>query len=612
MDDTVNASELNTIECTDCISAMNSRPAGSVHLAFADPPFNIGYSYDVYDDSLEHEHYIAWSRDWISAVHRLLSPTGAFWLAIGDEYAAELKLESQKIGFHCRSWVIWYYTFGVNCARKFTRSHAHLFHFVKDPKNFTFLENDPNNRIPSARQLVYNDKRANPVGRLPDDTWIIRPARVVGELLSDDLWNPNELGPPQDPDQTWTLRPQDLSECFQAEEDTWYFPRVAGTFKERAGFHGCQMPEQLLGRIIRTCSNEGDIVLDPFSGSATTLAVAKKMGRKFLGFDISEEYVRYGKMRLDAIRVGDPLDGSAEPLLTAPKTKKSYQQGSSLRARSGGIVESQAKVNSGARETSQQLRLTLEGVVTAFQRTHGGYSADRVVVDPELNGQFVQACQELGLVGEARTWNRLLFRLRKAGNLAPFPTTRSTAIPWEQCDHYLFASEIALQELLVTDQAASLDEILCDPFLAAEFDKMAQRYAPGYSSLQYRWAALQLRKQAKLARSRSTALIPPSRLGKTIPLDDLDVRSMPEKPGVYLLSEGSSKRLYAGEALNLNRRFANQFGGERQAIWSRSYPRLGVQYFLTEMQPAQMLTWQCCLVQKYNPTLNFRELRSAP
>jgi site-specific DNA-methyltransferase (adenine-specific) len=279
---------LGRIHQQDCIAGMESLPAGSVDLAFADPPFNIGYDYDVYHDRQEHEDYLAWSRRWIGAVHRVLKADGTFWLAIGDEYAAELKLLSQEIGFHSRSWVIWYYTFGVNCKTKFSRSHAHLFHFVKDRERFTFRAEELDNRIPSARQLVYGDARANPSGRLPDDTWI--------------------------------LRPQDLAGCFQAEEDTWYFPRVAGTFKERAGFHGCQMPEQLLGRIIRICSHENDIVLDPFSGSATTLAVAKKLGRRFLGFDLSADYVQRGTARLESIATGDPLDGAPEPTMSAPST----------------------------------------------------------------------------------------------------------------------------------------------------------------------------------------------------------------------------------------------------------------------------------------------------
>jgi site-specific DNA-methyltransferase (adenine-specific) len=166
--------------------------------------------------------------------------------------------------------VVWYYTFGVNCRTKFSRSHAHLFHFVKDPKAFTF--NTDAIRVPSARELVYADKRANSAGRLPDDTWI--------------------------------LRPQDLPEGFAADGDTWYFPRVCGTFKERSGWHGCQMPEQLLGRIIRASSNPGDTVLDPFGGSGTTLAVAKKLDRRFLGCELSEAYAARIRERLAAVHPG--------------------------------------------------------------------------------------------------------------------------------------------------------------------------------------------------------------------------------------------------------------------------------------------------------------------
>ena len=59
------------------------------------------------------------------------------------------------------------------------------------------------------------------------------------------------------------LRPQDIPESFGADEDTWYFPRVCGTFKERQGWHPCQMPESLLSRIVTVSSNRGDCVLDP-------------------------------------------------------------------------------------------------------------------------------------------------------------------------------------------------------------------------------------------------------------------------------------------------------------------------------------------------------------
>ena len=273
----------------DCVAGLAELQTGSVDLVFADPPFNIGYEYDVYKDRHHADQYLGWTERWGKEIARALQPAGTFWLAIGDAYAAELKLLFQRqFGFTCRSWVIWYYTFGVNCTKKFSRSHTHLFHFVKDQKKFTF--NSLAIRVPSARQLVYNDGRANEAGRLPDDTWI--------------------------------LRPQDLPDGFQPEEDTWYFSRVCGTFKERAGWHGCQMPEQLLGRIVRACSNPGDLVVDPFAGSGTTLAVAKKLGRRWVGFELSPNYAAQIQARLDAAEVGQPLGGAEEPKVSAPRTPR--------------------------------------------------------------------------------------------------------------------------------------------------------------------------------------------------------------------------------------------------------------------------------------------------
>lgn len=281
--------EINRLYNQDCIAGMQAMPEGSVDLAFADPPFNIGYDYDVYEDQLAADEYLDWTRQWGTALIRALKPNGTFWLAIGDDFAAELKMIFQReLKLICRSWVIWYYTFGVNCKMKFSRSHTHLYHFVKNRKEFTF--NGDAIRVPSARQLVYADARADSKGRLPDDTWI--------------------------------LRPQDLEGGFGPEEDTWYFPRVCGTFKERAGWHGCQMPEQLLGRIIKACSNPGELVLDPFGGSGTTLVTAKKLGREFIGFELSDNYAQQIQSRLGAVSVGDPLAGAEEPSVSAPATAK--------------------------------------------------------------------------------------------------------------------------------------------------------------------------------------------------------------------------------------------------------------------------------------------------
>ena len=603
--------DLNTIHPGDCIAGMKKLPDGSVDLAFADPPFNIGYDYDVYDDTVEHPEYIDWSNEWISQVHRVLKPDGAFWLAIGDEYAAELKLESQNLGFHCRSWVIWYYTFGVNCSKKFTRSHAHLFHFVKDPDNFTFLADDLDNRIPSARQLVYNDKRANPKGRLPDDTWIIPPANTLGEMAADDAgsWSPSQIAHPTDQDQTFTLRPQDVAQCFKSSEDTWYFPRVAGTFKERAGFHGCQMPEQLLARIIRVSSNPGETVLDPFSGSATTLAVAKKLARQFIGFELSDDYVRFGLARLDSVRLGDRPDGSAEPLMSAPKT------GAKQKGKAKTTKKITIDAETAAKEkwySEQLLALTKTAIKDAFRLTHDGFSADRVVADPDLNNAFSDQCQKFGIVGDPKTWNTLLFRLRKDGQFTDVETSQRTSYSWEEFDKFIFGSEIALQLMLDEGLAESLDEILCDPDLAADFDQRAQEQAPGHSPLEYRWAALRLRKEAMQARRRGSVLTPPKKFDQKVQIKDLELEAVPDTPGMYVISESSSSKLYVGETLNLRNRFKKQFNPRQKKNWSSEFSdKVCVETLSKETSTAGKLVWQSCLINKFKqkPRLNYFELQ---
>jgi site-specific DNA-methyltransferase (adenine-specific) len=251
----------------DCLSILPGLPDNSVDLAFADPPFNIGYEYDVYEDRKSRDAYLDWTGRWLKEVRRLLKPHASFYVAIGDEYAAELKVRLDGLGLTLRNWIIWHYTFGVSCKQKFNRSHAHIFYYVTDPRNCTF--NADAVRVPSARQTTYADRRANPSGKLPDDTWV--------------------------------LRPQEDDRFFGPGEDTWYFSRVCGTFKERTG-HPCQMPEAVLERIVRVSSNPGDLVLDPFAGSGTTLAVAKRLGRRFLGVELSADYSEHIRDRLRAIR----------------------------------------------------------------------------------------------------------------------------------------------------------------------------------------------------------------------------------------------------------------------------------------------------------------------
>lgn len=242
---------LNKIICGDCIEVLGKVRKPFVDLIFADPPFNIGYKYDKYDDKVKKKNYIAWTKEWMSVCKKVLKPHGSFYVAIGDDYAANVKIIADELGLFMRNWIIWYYTFGQQTKNKFARAHTHIFYFVKDETDFTF--NDTAVRVPSDRQLIYNDIRANPKGKMPDDVW--------GE-----------------------------------------FSRVCGTFKERQGWHPCQMPESLLTRIVAVSSNRGDCVLDPFSGSGTTAAVACQSGRNYVGIEISEEYTEKAERRLQALK----------------------------------------------------------------------------------------------------------------------------------------------------------------------------------------------------------------------------------------------------------------------------------------------------------------------
>ena len=109
---------------------------------------------------------------WLVAVHRVLKHDRTFWFAIGDEHAAELRARRPADSVSLPEFGRFVLHFRGRLHDKLARSHAHLFYFVKDPKSFKFHSGQPENRVPSAQQLVYNDSRANPAGRLPDDTWI--------------------------------------------------------------------------------------------------------------------------------------------------------------------------------------------------------------------------------------------------------------------------------------------------------------------------------------------------------------------------------------------------------------------------------------------------------
>lgn len=228
----------------DCVEVLRSLPERP-RLIFADPPYNIGVEYGPHmDDSRTPESYIAWTREWIDAAAAVLAPDGSLWVLIEPRWAGRVQCALEDSGLHYRETIIWHETFGVYCETKFGKDHRSLFRFAKHRRQQVFHPD----RIPSARLAKYRDKRANPQGRVPPNVWPIS--------------------------------------------------RVCGTFRERLDEFPTQLPLELLRRVVRTASDPGDLVLDPFSGSATTGVAAIEQGRRYLGIELSGKYAELSRRRL--------------------------------------------------------------------------------------------------------------------------------------------------------------------------------------------------------------------------------------------------------------------------------------------------------------------------
>ena len=300
------------------------------------------------------------------------------------------------------------------------------------------------------------------------------------------------------------------------------------------------MPEQLLARIIRTSSDPYDLVLDPFGGSGTTLCVAKKLRRNWMGFELSKDYVKHIRKRLDQTTIGDAIDGPDDPIESAPQTAKGKKR------------RKQAFDDD-----------TIQAVIESYETAGDGFPADYILCDKDLNKKFIKACLKRGIGGNAIVWNRLMLKLRKSGKL-PTASRRPQRMQAEDLNQYGYASEVAWR--LVSDEfqvpgssSPSLDEILCCPDTAEYFDRIAMQYGPQDSeitSLQYRRAALAIRKRDKDARKLAKQ--------KFVDWSSAELLQKPWKefgskltrqdsPGVFLIRSGKTG-VYAGGTDNLHQR----------------------------------------------------------
>ncbi len=244
---------------------MGRIPDSSVDLVVTSPPYNIDVQYGnktangrileskgvKYDDKMDESVYRKMLETVFSECKRVLKPNGSAWINIKNRCADGVILPPFWIqdffsDMYLKNLIIWNFDWGGSTNRRFAPRYEFVFWFVKDKDKYTFNLDDV--KIPA---LNY------------------RPDRYRTQMK-----NPT---------------------------DVWRISMVSGNFEERTS-HPAQYPEELVERIVLAGSNKGDVILDPFMGSGTSAAVAKKLGRHYIGFETVPEYCAIANRRLAKIK----------------------------------------------------------------------------------------------------------------------------------------------------------------------------------------------------------------------------------------------------------------------------------------------------------------------
>ncbi len=249
----------------DSLTWLKGLKSETVDLVFADPPYNINKA--DWDNFESHEHYVAWSRDWLEQAARVLKKTGTLYVCGFSEILADVKVAAMPFFKGCR-WIVWHYKNKANLGGDWGRSHESIVHFRKT-KEFTF--NIDEIRIPyGAHTLKY------PSHPQAETSNFGKSANATPR----ENWVPNPKG----------AKPKDVIDI----------PTTCNGMGEKTA-HPTQKPEELLRKIVLASSNPGDLIIDPFSGSGTTAVVAEQLGRRWSGCDCSQEYNQWAIGRLESV-----------------------------------------------------------------------------------------------------------------------------------------------------------------------------------------------------------------------------------------------------------------------------------------------------------------------
>jgi site-specific DNA-methyltransferase (adenine-specific) len=284
----------------DSLVWLMSLADASVDLVFADPPYNIKKAdWDNFDSQ---EHYIAWSMQWIKQASRVLKPTGSMYVCGFSEILADLKHPASRYFKHCR-WLIWHYKNKANLGSDWGRSHESIMHFRKSDASklniddvrisygahiptaidssvsvfLTIIEKSISYKFSSNRVLICHGYTL----KYPSHPQADSSAYGKGANKPRDNWQPHPKG----------AKPKDVIDI----------PTTCNGMGEKTP-HPTQKPEELVRKFVLASSNEGDLVIDPFSGSGTTAVVAEQLNRRWMACDLDSQYNRWAIERLENVR----------------------------------------------------------------------------------------------------------------------------------------------------------------------------------------------------------------------------------------------------------------------------------------------------------------------
>ena len=279
----------------DALEKLKKYKSNSINLIIADPPYNLGKDYGNNHDLKGFEEYINFSSQWLKEAHRILRPDGTIYVFMGVRFISYLyNIMDRELKMFLNSWICWHYTQGMGRKIGFSPRHDDILMFNKSKKFNFYLDNV---RVPQKYYRARNNMR----GANPGDVWKFSHVHYC---------NPNRQK------------------------------------------HPTQKPEGLMERMVLASSQENDIVLDPFSGSGTTLRVCQQLNRNCEGIELNPEYVQMTKDRLSLPFAGfDSIDERMErvPLdLRKNEIRKEYLQnhvGWFLRHHNGSVGKFNSEVN---------------------------------------------------------------------------------------------------------------------------------------------------------------------------------------------------------------------------------------------------------------------------